>query len=330
MPSRSSKSVTHQQRTRPDRGRIIETARSQHGLISRPQLVDSGFSSRAIHGWKEKQHLLPAGRSVYALGRQIEGLQASCMAASMIVGEGAAVSGRAAARLWGIDNRYQGEVTVAHQKGRRPAEFWLDPRGVSKPSRVRVRRSRNLDPGRITRKFGIPVLRPSWLLLDLAGDLPPDAFGRIFKEADRLHILREDELRACADQGSGFPGVDEFRKLVARRHPDSKDARTLLEVLFLEICAEYGIETPVVNRPKGRYYPDFGWEEIKLIVEVDGYEGHAGRLAFLDDAARENELRALGYQVLRFTWEEVTQQPQKVARLVIGEIARCRALAGLL
>ncbi len=182
----------------------------------------------------------------------------------------------------------------------------------------------------ITGRFGIPALRPAWLLLELAGGLPPESFGRLFKEADRLNILREDELRECAECGSGFPGIAEFRKLVARRHPDSREARSLLEVLFLEICDTYGIERPVVNRPRGRYYPDFRWEDIKLIVEVDGYEGHAGRLAFLDDAARENELRAMGYQVLRFTWEEVTEQPEKVARLVIREIARCRALAGLL
>ena len=282
-----------------------------------------------IRGWRESDRLLPAGRSVFALGRQAEGFQASCMAASLIVGEGSAVSGRSAARLWGIDDRYRGDISVVHRMSRRRNEFRLDPRGVSEPRRVHIRRNRNLAPERTTRQFGIPVLRPAWLLLELAGNLPPQAFGRLFKEADRRNILREDELRECAECGSGFPGIEEFRKLLARRHPDSKDARTLLEVLFLEICAEYGIEKPVVNHPKGRYYPDFRWEDIKLIVEVDGYEGHAGRLAFLEDAARENELRALGYQVLRFTWEEVTWQPEKVARLVIQEMTRCRALAGL-
>jgi len=141
-----------------------------------------------------------------------------------------------------------------------------------------------------------------------------------------MGLLNEQELRACLELGRGIKGIRRFQDLVARRHPDLKDARTLLEALFLELCAKYGIETPAVNHPKGRYFPDFRWDDIGLIVEVDGYEGHAGRLAFLDDASRENDLRRMGYQVLRFTWEEVTEHPELVARLVIQEIARCRAL----
>ena len=326
MASRSHRPNSSIAQIEPARWQIIELAGSQHGLISRPQLLASGLTPRVIQGWRKDLRILPAGRSVFAFGRRAEGFRAACMAAVMVVGEGAAVSGRSAAALWGFDN-HRGDISVVNQRSRRPADFRLDSRGIAHARPVHVSRNRNLASDLIARKAGIPVLRPAWILLHLAGQLPPEALGRLFKEADRLGLLRESDLRRCAENGRGFVGIDIFRELLARRHPDSKAARTLLEVLFLEICAEHGIETPVVNQPRGRYYPDFRWEGIKLIVEVDGYEGHAGRLAFLDDAARENELRSQGYQVIRFTWEEVTQRPDLVARLVKQEIARCRTLA---
>jgi very-short-patch-repair endonuclease len=244
----------------------------------------------------------------------------------LVAGKGAVLSGRVAGEVWGF-HRHRGNFEVKRTNSRRGGEFVLDHRGVAEARPVAVRRSRNFSPTQTTHKYGIPILRPSWILLDLAGELSDDEFGHAFKEADRLGLLNEQELTACLDLGSGVKGVRKFQRLVARRHPDLKDARTLLETLFLELCERYGIERPKVNRRKGRYFPDFRWDDIGLIVEVDGYEGHAGRLAFLDDAARENDLRRLGYQVLRFTWEEVTQHPELVATLVIQEISRCRALA---
>jgi hypothetical protein len=297
----------------------------QFGLITHPQLIGAGLTGTMVKNRQESRRLLPAGRAVYAVGRRAEGRLAAGMAATMVAGGGAVLSGRAAADVWGI-HRHRGNYEVKRRNSRRAGEFVLDSRGVAEARPVLVRRSRNFSPAQVTRKHGIPILRPTWVLLDLAGELSDDRFGHAFKEADRMGLLNEQELRACLELGRGIKGIRRFQDLVARRHPDLKDARTLLEALFLELCAKYGIETPAVNHPKGRYFPDFRWDDIGLIVEVDGYEGHAGRLAFLDDASRENDLRRMGYQVLRFTWEEVTEHPELVARLVIQEIARCRAL----
>ena len=301
-------------------------AGKQFGLVTRTQMLGASLSKAMIKHRQDQNRLLPAGRAVFAVGRRAEGRLAACMAATLVAGGGAVLSGRAAADVWDI-RKDRGNLEVKRRNSHRSGEFVLDRRGVAEARPVRVRRSRYFNPAQVTRKYGIPILRPSWILLDLARELPDDEFGHAFKEADRLGLLNEEELRACLELGSGLEGIRKFQNLVARRHPDLKDVRTLIETLFLELCARYGIETPRVNRRKGRYFPDFSWDDIGLIVEVDGYEGHAGRFAFLDDAARENDLRRLGYQVIRFTWEEITEHPELVASLVIREIARCRALA---
>jgi len=53
-----------------------------------------------------------------------------------------------------------------------------------------------------------------------------------------------------------------------------------------------------------------------LIVETDGYRYHRGSVAFEDDRARDNRLMALGYDVLRFTYWKVVNEPEAVAALV--------------
>ena len=47
------------------------------------------------------------------------------------------------------------------------------------------------------------------------------------------------------------------------------------------------------------YRLDFAWEELRVALEYDGFAAHVGR--GLRDAAREEELRKLGWTVIRAT-----------------------------
>jgi very-short-patch-repair endonuclease len=46
-----------------------------------------------------------------------------------------------------------------------------------------------------------------------------------------------------------------------------------------------------------------------LIVEVDGYRFHGHRAAFERDRRRDRTLRAAGYEVIRFTWRALREEP---------------------
>jgi very-short-patch-repair endonuclease len=70
---------------------------------------------------------------------------------------------------------------------------------------------------------------------------------------------------------------------------------------------------PEVNPRVGPYEVDFLWRHQALIVETDGYRYHRGRQAFEDDRVRDLELRLLGYDVLRFTHRQLTNEPGEVA-----------------
>ncbi|GAB3080515.1 hypothetical protein GCM10027053_51010 [Intrasporangium mesophilum] len=60
--------------------------------------------------------------------------------------------------------------------------------------------------------------------------------------------------------------------------------------------------------PGGRVYLDVGWDDVGLVVEVDGGH-HALALNTVDDALRQNEVVIAGEQVLRIPVLGLRLQP---------------------
>ena len=67
---------------------------------------------------------------------------------------------------------------------------------------------------------------------------------------------------------------------------------------------------------------DFLWRQDRVIVEVDGFATHRTRQAFQRDRRRDQLLTSAGWRVIRFTWDQVTNDPGHVVevarRLVSG------------
>jgi very-short-patch-repair endonuclease len=70
------------------------------------------------------------------------------------------------------------------------------------------------------------------------------------------------------------------------------------------------------QRPIDRFIADFCCDSLRLIVEIDG-SVHDTPDQRETDAIREAILTALGYTVIRFTADEVEQNPGDVARRIL-------------
>ena len=70
---------------------------------------------------------------------------------------------------------------------------------------------------------------------------------------------------------------------------------------------------------------DFAYPEIKLAIEVDGFGAHGTPRAMAKDFVRQNGLVPYGWRVLRFTWRQVTRQPEMVAKAIRDALAGLRA-----
>lgn len=88
------------------------------------------------------------------------------------------------------------------------------------------------------------------------------------------------------------------------------------ERLLHDLLRGAGITNWVANarvRVEGRTLrPDVLLREHPLVIEVDGFAFHGGREAFQQDRERQNLLAQAGYTVLRFTWEDLTENPDQV------------------
>jgi len=151
----------------------------------------------------------------------------------------------------------------------------------------------------------------------LAGQLTGEDFEHAFWEADRVKGLDGRRLDACVALSRHMPGGSAFRQAVDCRLPDIGDARSLLEVLVMDLCRREGIPAPAVNRTEQGHLVDFRWIEQRLVVEVDGYEYHRGHGSFERDARTDNDLRATAWIVLRFTYRMVKYNPDYVRDTIL-------------
>ena len=92
--------------------------------------------------------------------------------------------------------------------------------------------------------------------------------------------------------------------------------RSELERRFLQLCRRHRLPSPEVNARVGDHVVDFVWRRSGLIVETDGYRYHRGRATFEHDHARQARLVAAGYEVLRFTWRQLIDDPTEVVAAV--------------
>jgi very-short-patch-repair endonuclease len=97
---------------------------------------------------------------------------------------------------------------------------------------------------------------------------------------------------------------------------ESDNTRSDLETAFLDLYRRHHIPSPEVNVKLGRWEVDFLWRDKRLVVEADTFRYHRGSVSFEDDHARELDLQAAGYTVLRFTDTQLEEEPDRVVAVI--------------
>jgi len=299
----------------------LELAGTQHGVAARHQLIARGVPPRTIASAVDRARLFTIYPGVYLVGRPQLSEQALLVASLLAAGEGSALDGRTAAAIWGF-HRHRNPVEVSNPGVVKNRRALIRIEGESWWPYLLAHQSDPRSEGEVTFKRGIALTTPARTLQDCAARLGKQQFRRAFMEADRLELLDDRALAASASRSQGRKGGGLFKAMVYRRIPNIKEARSILEGLVLDLVETNQVPAPEINRKTHQYRPDFRWQDQGVLVEADGYEFHRGKEAFENDTLRQNRLRAEGWQVLRFTWRMVTEDPEEVAaniRMAIGE-----------
>lgn len=281
----------------------------QHGVVARRQLLELGFNSREIEHRVGRGRLHRVMRGVYAVGWPRLTRERRWMAAVLACGEGAMLSHRSAAALWGIGEELPARIDVSVRRRcelRRPG------------LRVRGRPTLRLED--VDMKGGIPATAVARTLVDLATELPPRKLERVVNEADKRDLIDPEELRIALDDFAGQPGARDLRELLDKRTFRLSDSD--LEILFRPIAVEAGLPPPLTKQIVNGWRVDFHWPGLGLVVETDGLRYHRTASTQTRDARRDRTHALAGMTPLRFTHYEVKYERNHV----LAELRRARTL----
>lgn len=280
---------------------IIALARAQHGLVHARQLRALRLDSRAIRRRVARKWLIDRGDGLFQVG-PIAGPLAREMAAQLRYGEHSSVSDETAAVVWELRERRPG------------ARVHLTlPRSASKRRGVKLHR-RALTPGEWLVQDGLRVTTPARTIADLSGTLADVQLQRIIEEAQRRRLATAEDLEGY---GPRRPAL----RAAMHAFDEPRLTRSEAERRLLELIRAAGISSPLTNQRLLGLEVDFLWPQQRLVVEVDGYETHSPRPSFERDRSRDGQLLAAGYRVLRVTWRQLVDEPQRIIAIIAAALA---------
>jgi hypothetical protein len=189
-----------------------------------------------------------------------------------------------------------------------------------------------LDPADVTIVDGIAVTSLERTIFDLARTL---SYERSVAAGDRALALgmAMDVLAEMLDRGRRWQGINQARRTAAFIDGRAESAG---ESVSRVRCAQFGLPAPqpqlaVLLPNQTTVYGDLGWPEFMTIGEFDGrvkYEkllrpGESPTDVVLREKRREDRLRALGWQIVRWVWEDL-RQFSSVQRALLAAFDRGR------
>lgn len=262
--------------------RLAEIARHQHGVFTHEQALACGVSTRTIHRDVAEGRWRRLHRGVYvAASRGVDDVQRAC-AAVLGAGDSAILSHMSAIALHDLAPwPLHVHLTVPHGRHRR-----LDG--------VRWHQSRVLGDDDRTIVRGIRATTVERSLLDAATQADPKLTGNLVDECVRL----------------GKSDIVSIAAKALEVRPDGRFGGSKLRSVLAH--------APPVEAPDRL---DFAFPHVRLDVECDGAAYHAGPLSQARDRSRDEALRACGWRVLRFTWNDVTARAPATARRINDALA---------
>jgi very-short-patch-repair endonuclease len=227
------------------------------------------------------------------------------MAAVLASGPRAVLSHQTAAALWGLRGYSGGAVHVTLAR--------------KSTSLKRIRRHHSpLPADEVAVEEGIPVTSIHRTIYDLAATASADEVVAMIKEAEYLNLWDRLSLWDLLERYPAKRGSRTLRSSLKRitEEPTGRK-RSRLEERFAPFLRRHRLPLPRFNDwillEGKRYRVDCHWPKRRLIVELDGWQGHGSRSAFQDDRARDRALKVAAYSVIHLTWAQLDSEATQVA-----------------
>ncbi len=293
--------------------RVMALAASQHGVVSRAQLLRAGLSSAAIGRRMQSRRFRPLHSGVYLIG-PFEAPHAAEMAAVLAGGTGALLSHLSGAVLLGVRPRPE-----------RPGPLDVSVFRSAHAGRagIRLHHVKALAEDERAVAEGIPVTSPGRTLVDIAALLGRREIEQSVAVAERQKLITSDELARLPARYRGRPGMAALRDVLGDLDGPAF-TRSGAEERLQDLVRVGHLARPHLNVAIGPYEVDGLWPREGVAIEIDGWQHHSSRARFEGDRRKDAWLRARGIEVIRVSWRRLTREPTAVA----VEIGQILALAG--
>ena len=172
-----------------------------------------------------------------------------------------------------------------------------------------------LPAGHVVNRHGLPVTSAARTVADLAR---ASSFPAGVVAADSVLRSRQAskaDLDLCITACAGWPGIQNARRVAAFADARSESVlESISRVAFHELGlpppdlqAWVGSEDEVIGRA------DFLWRAYRTVGEADGAVKYADPARAMAQLQRDARLRAAGFEVVHFTWHDITRTPDQVA-----------------
>ncbi len=274
---------------------LSEYLRRHDGVLTLEHARRAGLTKQSVNARVQSGRWQQCSRGVYFVDDRPFTPAARVRVAVWSYGERAAASGLAAAYWHGLTRFAPDivEVTVPRNS-----------HGRTHPG-SRVRR-RDLVQTDVVERRGLRVTALALTVIEAA--VRRRGGSALVDSALQKHDVELIQLWKAHLRNKGRYGSPAARMLLQAADDGT---RSVAERLFAQLLRRAGITGWRTNYPVGGYRVDFGFPTCKVAVEIDGLAFHSGPDEFQIDRERQNAIALCGWQVLRFTWLDLTEYPER-------------------
>lgn len=289
---------------------VIEHAQRNGGVVTRSEALALGLAPTTLATRVRDGVLVRVARGVYALpGASEPDLVILAGACRKL---GAVVSHQSAAVMHTLD-RYQ-HVKPSVSVPRRRSNVYPG---------VTVHQLTDLTDAHIVVRDGLPITTPERTVIDLAAVLGKARLERVIDNGLTARRLDLDLLVALFTQlgRRGKPGTAQLRTILSQRGTGYRAPESELERRLIELIRDAQLPAPTLQFQPPWLAPtngrvDLAYPGHQLVIEGDSRRWHTLLNSFELDRKRDNAAQLAGWRTLRFIWDEIMQEPEKVVRAI--------------
>jgi very-short-patch-repair endonuclease len=301
-------------------GRVEATARTQHGLVTRAQVREAGFTDEMVRQRVRSGRWWRVHPGVFAMLGADATPVFTIHAAVLAAGPDAVASHTTAAALAGLPG---------FDLRSKPIHLTASSYTERRRTPAKLHGTLRLPDHHRAVVAGVPCTATARTIFDLCGCLRPARSERALDHAlasglvtvAALHqVLRDTAAR-------GRAGSTVLRRHLRKRDLEYVAPESELEARFVQLLRDHGLPEPERQVDLGDDDSwigrvDFLYRDPPIVIECDGAQHHSSHLDRRADDARDARLEAAGWRVLRFTWADVSHRQVWVADSVGRSLRR--------